>query len=119
MKSSHQNPIPEGTEENIELRHERIHKEGVGERRPRSCLGEGHEIPESDQHHHIDVLVSGVSIGIEDLIIIGLYPYKYAKEDDDYDFGDQKDDSVGFYILCVMLGSALLNHQLYEGISIN
>ncbi len=54
--------FPEGAQQNVELRHEGVHEEGVGKGRPRRRLGEGHQITESDQHHHIYVLIGRVSV---------------------------------------------------------
>jgi hypothetical protein len=55
-------PFPEGTQQNVELGHEGVHEEGVGKGGPRRSLGEGHQIPEPDQHHHVHVLIGRVPV---------------------------------------------------------
>ena len=39
---------------------EGVDEEGVGHCRPREGLREGHEEPETNQHHHVHVLVESV-----------------------------------------------------------
>lgn len=62
-----------------------VDKESVGKGRPKMMLDEGHQIPEPDQHHDIDVLIHGVVIGVVGISIVYFGAHKDSIKDDDGD----------------------------------
>ena len=90
--------VPERTPQNVELNNDGVDKESVGKGRPQMMLDEGHQIPKSDQHHDIDVLIHGVVIGVVGISIVYLGSYKDAIEDDDGDLDSDEQESEDFTI---------------------
>lgn len=85
--------LPEGTEEDVELHHDGIDEEGVGECGVGMGLDECHEEAEADQHHHVGVLPGTVSL-VEEGVGSDAgrtidHAHKDGEEDEDQQLQDQ------------------------------
>jgi uncharacterized membrane-anchored protein len=64
LKASVDNSLPKSGEKDVELKNYRVDEESISKGRPSVVFQEGHEEAKTDQHHHIDVLVGWVSVGV-------------------------------------------------------
>lgn len=72
--------VPEGLEQEVQLHNHSIEEESVGQCTPGVALDEGHQEPESNKHHHVDILVHGVIVLVEFFVIVGLHFHEDAIE---------------------------------------
>jgi hypothetical protein len=88
-----ENLLPEGAEENVKLDHDGIDEESVGEGGVSVGLDEGHQKTETDEHHHVRVLKSTVSlvnqfVGTDGRRDVG-HPHEDDEENEDQDLENQ------------------------------
>ena len=93
--------VPEGLQKEVKLNDDGIDKESVGQCGPRMVLDEGHQEPESNEHHDIDVLIHGVVIGVLGGVRMNLGTDKKTVHDYDDDLDEEEKSSEDLSISLV------------------
>ena len=95
--------VPEGLQKEVKLNDDGVDKESVGQCGPRMVLDEGHQEPEPDEHHDIDVLIHGVVIGVLWGVGMNLRTDKNAIHDDDNDLNEKEESGENFSVSLVRI----------------
>ena len=106
-------------QEGIGLSDEGVDEEGVGESTPGVTPDEGHQEPETDEHHHIYILEARVSLRLDSVSgIVELVPNEDPHKYDEDDFKDEHEDAKTpegiFLLLKVSVDLGLTSHSFVD-----
>lgn len=93
--------VPKGLQKEVKLNDDGIDKESVRQCGPRMILDEGHQEPEPNEHHDIDVLIHGVVIGVIGGVVMNLGSNKNTIHDDDNNLNEEEKSGEDFSVCFV------------------